>query len=146
MCTIKPDISYKYYTEYNVIPKIKITEIKVTYQNKILLPYWDIPENVDENQLFYWNAFLKELWTHEYKHASISNYALKRIEIKLGEVGVSADLGFVGPELMEAYTKVDKAASKVVDDIWADACKQQNIFDNQEYGKLFTKIRYAKPK
>jgi|SRR3989339_346778 len=146
--TKKPEVTYKYYAEFDIVPKIRITDVKISYQDTIMLPYWDIPKNIDKNQLTYWNTFLKELWNHEYKHISMNSDALNRIKTKLESISIITDLSNtgIGPELIDAYTKIDNNATKVIDDVWGDTCKYHNKLDNTEYDKIFTKTRYTKPK
>jgi len=146
--TKKPEVTYKYYAEFDIVPKIRITDVKISYQDTIMLPYWDIPKNIDKNQLTYWNTFLKELWNHEYKHISMNSDALNRIKTKLESISIITDLSNtgIGPELIDAYTKIDNNATKVIDDVWGDTCKYHNKLDNTEYDKIFTKTRYTKSK
>ncbi|MDD5687251.1 MAG: DUF922 domain-containing protein [Elusimicrobia bacterium] len=145
-CTINPKITYIIHPVNDVMPKVKITDINISHYNRVLLPYWHIPQTVDEKELYYWETFLRELMRHECKHATINNDALARIKAGLEEISVSCDLGYVGAEMREAKEKAQKQANEVYNSNWTNARQQNRVFDDNEYGKLFMKIEYAKPK
>ncbi|MBI5574440.1 MAG: DUF922 domain-containing protein [Elusimicrobia bacterium] len=142
-CSVKPRFTFKIREENGVV---KIMDITISYTNKIMLPYWNVPENVDEQELYYWEAFLKEVWNHEYRHAQINNDGLSRIKNTIESISISPDLGFSHVEIPKAQKKVDEEVHKIIDTIWKEIRVLQEGFDKIERGTLFRKIDWAKPK
>ncbi|MDO8735402.1 MAG: DUF922 domain-containing protein [Elusimicrobiota bacterium] len=142
-CSVKPRITFKISEENGVV---KIKDVTISYTNKIMLPYWNVPENVDEQELYYWEAFLKEVWNHEYRHAQINNDGLSRIKNTIENIRINPDLGFGHVEIPKAQKKAEEEIRKIIDNIWKETMMLQEGFDKIERGTLFRKIDWAKPK
>lgn len=140
--SIVPKLSFKVSLQFD---KACLENISVEGENTIYLPRWIPPPDTPVEEVGYWEAFLKEIWLHEYNHVRINNGGLEAIRQALAQLQHPI-MTRETDELNALIKQVDAEAHQKLNDIWRDTCQKQFNYDRADnaYGAL-DRASWAKP-